>query len=115
MQAKDFLISNGGSLDPDWFNGDAITLLQGWVDSVPSSGAVEACVYARAYEYLSTRRALLPVMQRDRDKTTQWSDALIRVWSDRAVQYASQCRALTGGPTAGPVVSSWEGKRRCCK
>lgn len=117
MTAADFLISGGGTLDPDWFNGDATTILTQWINSVTTSNpnAVEACVYARAYTYLADRRALLPTMQRDRDKTTQWdAGALTKVWVDRARQYESQCRAATG-KTTGPALSSWEGKRRCCK
>lgn len=111
MRASDFLLSGGGSLDPDWFNGNATDVLTAWINEETDP----ACVYARAYAYLADRRALLPTMQRDRDKTTQWdAGALVRVWTDRARQYESQCRA-SKGKTSGPALSSWEGDRKCCK
>lgn len=109
MQASDFLISNGGRLDPTWFEPhDLSTLLIAWLAAATGSDqAVEAQVYARGFETAVSLLMSDPASQRDRDKASAFTDRQLAYWQEQAAYWRGRVDALTG--RAGPVLVEWEG------
>lgn len=109
MAAEDFLISNGGRLDPTWFEPhDLNALLAAWLDAASGSEqAVEALVYARGFETLVSLVMSEPATQRDRDKASTYSDKQLSYWERQAAYWRGRVDALTGN--SGPVLTEWEG------
>lgn len=109
MTASDFLIQNGGRLDPSWFEPHNLnTLLTAWLTA--SSGtdeAVEAQVYARAYELLVDGIMLAASSEKVGGITASRSDEQLRYWRDQAAYWRGKADALTGN--SGPALVSWEG------
>lgn len=109
--AADFLVSGGGRLNPAWFETDVNTLLTKWVEQAGtgSDELVTARVYATAFTHLSDLMMTEAAMQRDRNKTTQFSSEQITYWQAQARRYQSEVDALTG--VGGPHLSGWEGDK----
>lgn len=111
VEAADFLITAGGRLNPAWFDGDVNTLLDAWIARATpgSDDLVTARVYYTAFTFLSDQVMSEAAMQRDRDKTTQYSAEQLRYWADQARYY----RGIIDGfeNVGGPVITSWEGRR----
>jgi len=109
VTASDFLIQNGGRLDPSWFEPHNLnTLLTAWLTA--SSGtdeAVEAQVYARAYELLVDGIMLAASSEKVGGITASRSDEQLRYWRDQAAYWRGKADALTGN--SGPALVSWEG------
>lgn len=109
MTASDFLISSGGRLDASWFEPHTLnSLLTAWLaDSSGSDQAVEAQVYARAFETVVSLVMSDPANQRDRDKSDAYTDRQLAYWQQQAAYWRGRVDALTGNN--GPVVVQWEG------
>ncbi len=109
MEATDFLISNGGRLDPSWFEPHTLNdLLTAWLAQASGTDElVEATVYSRAFETAVSLLMAQPANQRDRDKSDAFSDRQLAYWQQQAAYWRGRVDALTGG--AGPVVVPWEG------
>ena len=110
MNPEDFLISNGGRLDPGWFEPYVLTdLIPAWMASASGSDqVVEATVYTRAFETLVGFVMSSPASQRDRDKSDSFSETQLRYWQDQASYWRGQADALLG--RAGPELVQWEGE-----
>lgn len=110
MNADDFLISNGGRLDPTWFEPYVLTdLLTAWLaDASGTDQAIEAGVYARGFETLVSFIMSSPASQRDRDKSDSFSDTQLRYWQDQASYWRGKADALGG--RVGPALVQWEGE-----
>jgi len=109
VTASDFLIQNGGRLDPLWFEPhDLNTFLTAWLTAASGSDqAVEAQVYARAFETLVSLVMSEPANQRDRDKASTFTDEQLRYWQGQAAYWRGKVDALGG--RYGPVHVGWEG------
>lgn len=109
MTASDFLIQNGGRLDPTWFEPhDLSTLLTAWLTAASGSDqAVEAQVYARAYELLVDGLMLSASSERVGGISVSRSDEQLRYWQQQVAYWRGKADALTGN--AGPVLVEWEG------
>lgn len=105
-----FTTSGGGRLDPEWFT-DLDALLDAWISaSEPGSDElVTARVYCRAFTFLSDSFMSDPSMQRDRNKTSQFSAEQLSYWARQAAKYQAEVDALTGN--VGPVITPWEGRK----
>lgn len=102
MKASDFLIENGGRLDPDWFAPhDAEDLLDAWI----TVGGTSNEVYLHAFQYLCDDIMMNPAMQRDRDKMDSYSGRQLDYWRAQVEHY----RWLVSG-NSGVVVVDWMGK-----
>lgn len=111
MDAAKFLITNGGRLDPSWFEPHTLNiLLYKWLDDASGSDqVVEATVYARAFETLVSLVMSEPAQQRDRDKASTYTDKQLAYWEQQAAYWRGRVDALTG--RAGPALTEWEGER----
>lgn len=109
MAAEDFLIENGGRLDPTWFEPHNLdTLLAAWLAaSTGTDQQVEAAVYARGFETLVSLVMSEPATQRDRDKASTFSDRQLSYWEQQAAYWRGRVDALNDG--FGPALVSWEG------
>lgn len=109
MTASDFLIQNGGRLDPTWFEPhDLSTLLTAWLAAASGTDqAVEAQVYARAYELLVDGIMLSASSEKVGGITASRSDEQLRYWQQQVAYWRGKADALTGN--AGPVLVEWEG------
>lgn len=105
-----FTTSGGGRLDPEWFT-DLDALLDAWISaSEPGSDElVTARVYCRAFTFLSDSFMSDPSMQRDRNKTSQFSAEQLSYWARQAAKFQAEVDALTGN--VGPVITPWEGRK----
>lgn len=111
--AADFTIAGGGRLNPAWFAGQNLnTLLATWITraGTGSDAVITARVYQTAFTFLSDQFMSDPAMQRDRDKTDQYSGDQLAYWQAQAAKYAAELEALTG--VGGPVITPWEGEDR---
>lgn len=110
MQASDFLISNGGRLDPTWFEPHDLEtgLLPAWLSAATGGEElVEAAVYARAFETLVSLVMSEPAQQRDRDKASAFTDRQLSYWEAQAAYWRGRADALAGN--SGPALVGWEG------
>ncbi len=109
MTASDFLIQNGGRLDPSWFEPhDLNTLLAAWLSAASGSDqAVEAQVYARGFETLVDMVMTRPARVSADDVTEAYSDAQLKHWQQQAAAWRSTADALTG--SGRPALTAWEG------
>lgn len=109
MTANDFLIANGGRLDPSWFEPHTLnTLLTNWLaQATGSDELVEATVYARAFETAVSLLMAAPASQRDRDKADAFSDRQLAYWQQQVAYWRGRADALAG--YNGPVIVGWEG------
>jgi|GEM_PF-3649294 len=105
MQASDFL-RPVGRLDPDWLGGQpaaegTLTALIVAAEAITSDPAVQECfVLWRAFQQIADDAVATPSMQRDRNKTDQWSADQINAWAVAAREYhACFLQGLSG--TAG--------------
>lgn len=108
-----FTLDGGGRLNPNWFGGaDLENLLTTWIEQAEPGGdeLVTARVYYRAFTFLSDQAMSDPAMQRDRNKTDQWSAEQLNYWARQAANYAAEVEVLTG-VVHGPVFTRWEGKQ----
>ena len=104
-----FTVAGGGRLNPDWFT-DLDSLLDAWIDAEDGpDNVVTARVYYKAFTFLSDQAMSDPAMQRDRNKTDQFSAEQLSYWAAQAARYASEVDALTGN--VGPVITPWEGRK----
>ena len=110
MTATDFLIDNGGRLDPSWFEPHYLPdLITAWLTAASGTDqAVEATVYARAYETLVDGIMSQPAQQRDRDKSSAFTDAQLRHWQAQAAYWRGKADALNG--VGSPALVQWEGE-----
>jgi len=109
-----FTLDGGGRLNPAWFDGqDLDSLLTTWIAAAEpgSDELVTARVYYRAFTLLSDQAMSDPAMQRDRNKTDQWSAEQLNYWQRQAAAYATEVEVLTG-VVHGPVFTRWEGKQQ---
>lgn len=109
MEATDFLMVNGGRLNPTWFEPLTLNdLLDAWLaDAAGSDELVTATVYARAFETLVSQVMSEPASQRDRDKASAYSDRQLAFWEAQAAYWRGRVDALAGN--VGPTLVSWEG------
>lgn len=109
MTADQFLIASGGRLDASWFEPHTLnTLLTAWLtEATGSSQAVEAQVYARAFETVVSLVMSEPATQRDRDKASSFTDKQLAYWQAQAAYWRGKSDALAG--LSGPVLVDWEG------
>lgn len=110
MVASDFLIANGGRLDPSWFEPlDLGQLLEAWLGKASGGEErVEALVYACGFETLVSLVMAEPASQRDRDKASTFTDEQLRYWQGQAAYWRGKADALAG--KVGPALVSWEGE-----
>lgn len=109
MTASDFLITNGGRLDPTWFAPHTLTdLLTAWLAATSGTDqAVEATVYARAYETLVSLIMAQPTSWRADDVAETRSDTQLAWWQRQAAYWRGRVDALAGD--GGPALAQWEG------
>lgn len=109
MTASDFLIQNGGRLDPTWFEPhDLSTLLTAWLAAASGTDqAVEAQVYARGFETAVSLLMAAPAQQRDRDKSDAFTAEQLAYWRAQAAYWRGKADALGG--VSGPALVQWEG------
>jgi len=109
VTAADFLIQNGGRLDPVWFEPhDLNNLLTAWLAaSSGSDQAVEALVYARAFETLVDAIMITAASERVGSISAARSDEQLRYWQRQAAYWRGKADALTSG--TGPAIVQWEG------
>lgn len=109
MTASDFLIQNGGRLDAAWFEPHNLdTLLTAWLNAATGSDqAVEAVVYARAFETLVNMVMTRPARVSADDVSEAYSDAQLAHWQRQANSWRGKADALTG--TTSPILTRWEG------
>ena len=110
MTANDFLITNGGRLDPTWFlPHNLTTLLTAWLSAATGSDqAVEAQVYARAFETLASMIMSGNASERVGGVATSISSEHFRYWVAQAAYWRGKADALTGD--GGPALVEWEGR-----
>jgi len=110
MTASDFLITNGGRLDPTWFQPHNLTtLLTAWLGAATGSDqAVEAQVYARAYELLADSIMFASASERVGKVSASRSAEQLRYWAEQAAYWRGKADALTGN--SGPELTQWEGR-----
>ena len=109
MTANDFLISNGGRVDPAWFEPhDLTTLLTAWLSAATGTDqAVEATVYARGFETLVDMVMTRPARMSADDVTEAYSDSQLAHWQRQANSWRGKADALAGD--SGPALAQWEG------
>ena len=109
MTANDFLISEGGRLDPAWFEPhDLDDLLAAWLAAASGSDqAVEAQVYARGFETAVSLLMSTPASQRDRNKAVAFTPEQLAYWRAQAAYWRGKADALGG--VSGPALVQWEG------
>jgi len=109
MTASDFLIANGGRLDPTWFAPYTLNdLLTAWLAATSGTDqAVEATVYARAYETLVDAIMMAASSERVGSISASRSDEQLRYWRQQAAYWRGRVDALTG--SSGPALVQWEG------
>lgn len=109
MTAADFLIANGGRLDPAWYAPLVLTdLLTAWLAGATGTDQqVEAAVYTRAYEALADQVMFAASSERVGAIAVSRSDEQLRYWARQAAYWRGQLDALSG--RSGPVLTEWEG------
>lgn len=102
MQPSDFLRPTG-RLQPKWLGGptEASTTLTALItaaEAITADEAVQECfVYWKAFQQIADGFMAGPSMQRDRNKTSQWSSDQINLWVTTAREYhACFQRGLSG-------------------
>lgn len=119
LAPADFILGTGGRLSPAWYEPhDLVALLTGWLEreAADHPGASEQLTKARVYRIAFTTAADLfmaePASQRDRDKSSAYSAEQLKWWRDQAALYELEIANLTGR-AFGPVLTGWEGDKRC--
>lgn len=109
MTANDFLITNGGRLDPTWFQPHNLTtLVTAWLGAATGTDqAVEAQVYARAYELLADTVMFASASERVGKVSATRTAEQQRYWAEQAAYWRGKADALTGN--GGPALVEWEG------
>lgn len=113
MQAKDFLLANGGRLNPDWFAPDDVeTLVSTWLngtDPSESDALRSARVYRLAFTTLVDQLMFEPASQGDRSKRSAYLPEQLKYFKLLADEYGDAIDDLLFG--APSILVEWEGKR----
>lgn len=113
MQAKDFLLSNGGRLNPDWFApDDAETLVTVWLNNTDVGESDElrsARVYQKAFTTLVDQLMIEPASQGDRSKRSAYLPEQLAYFKVLADEYGDAIDDLLHG--APNILVQWEGAR----
>lgn len=109
MTAADFLIQNGGRLDPSWYAPLVLTdLLTAWLAGATGSDQqVEAAVYTRGFETVVSLIMSRPTKWAADDVSESFSDEQLRYWQAQAAYWRGKDDALNGSGS-GPVLVGWE-------